>query len=242
MTEELKNSQMKLIHSSKMSSLGEMAGGIAHEINNPLTIINSKVHIVSMLLEKDSPNQSRIQAELTKIEETTDRIAKIIRGLSAFARNTPSDPMEPVLLSKIIDETIELCQQRFTNHQIDLKVTIKHDAIVQCRSYQIAQVLLNLLSNSHDAVIKLKEKWIHLELDTIGRWATMTITDSGAGIPAEVSEKMMEPFFTTKDVGKGTGLGLSISKGIIEDHQGQLRYETWNNHTRFIIQVPTSAS
>lgn len=245
MTEELRaneelvlNQQMKLAMSSKMSSLGEMAGGIAHEINNPLTIINSKALVIGKLLEKEQPDLPKVESELRKIEETTDRIAKIIRGLTAFARNTEGDPLEPAMVSKIISDTLELCSERFKNHQIELKVKMQDDALIDCRPHQISQVVLNLLNNAHDAVLNLPEKWINIEVIRHNAWILIKITDSGPGINPAIVEKIMEPFFTTKEVGKGTGLGLSISKGIIEDHRGQLRYETYQNHTQFVIQLP----
>lgn len=245
MTEELRaneelvrKQQVKLALSSKMSSLGEMAGGIAHEINNPLTIINSKALVITKLLEKDKPDLPKIESELKKIEDTTDRIAKIIRGLSAFARNTEGDPMEPAMVSKIIQDTLELCRERFKNHHIELKVNIVDDAIIDCRPHQISQVVLNLLNNAHDAVLNLPEKWINVEVARNNAWVMIKITDSGSGIDPTIIDKIMEPFFTTKEVGKGTGLGLSISKGIIEDHRGQLRYENFKNHTQFVIQLP----
>ena len=99
-------------------------------------------------------------------------------------------------------------------------------------------MLLNILNNSFDAIQSLPTKWIRIDVFSADDRLQLSVTDSGQGIPREVSDRMHEPFFTTKDVGKGTGLGLSISKGIIEDHDGSLTYDRKSPHTRFVIELP----
>lgn len=111
---------------------------------------------------------------------------------------------------------------------------------IEVRPTQISQVLLNLLSNAIDAVEKSNEKWIELRGFTRDHSVFITVTDSGKGIPPVVASRLMEPFFTTKEVGKGTGLGLSISKRIIEEYRGQLYYDTSSPQTRFVIELPIS--
>src|SRR5690606_26102170 len=102
---------------------------------------------------------------------------------------------------------------------------------------QIAQVLLNFISNSADAVEKLEEKWVRVTCEDKDTTITLSVTDSGKGIPREIQEKILQPFFTTKEVGRGTGLGLSISRGIIEAHKGKLRLDTSTSNTRFCIDL-----
>ena len=101
---------------------------------------------------------------------------------------------------------------------------------------------MNLLANAHDAVFNLSDKWVELSLAEVDDQIQLMVTDSGNGIAPNIVEKMMQPFFTTKEVGKGTGLGLSISKGIIEDHQGTLKYNSQSPHTQFILTFPKSRS
>ncbi len=230
----------QMVQSSKMSALGEMAAGIAHEINNPLAIIVGYNHIVRELVKRDQPDKPEIFRNLSKIQETTDRISKIIQGLRTFSRNTTSDPREWNSLKVIIENALEFCAQRLKNHGIDLILDPVPAVELFCRDSQMIQVLLNLLNNAFDAVQEhVDDSWIRISFAVNKDGLTIQVTDSGPGIPAMVAEKVMQPFFTTKEVGKGTGLGLSISKGIIEEHGGQLLFNRQNPHTQFVIEMPT---
>jgi PAS domain S-box-containing protein len=236
--EQIKTVQAKLIQSAKLSSLGEMAGGIAHEINNPLAIILGKARQAQEALRGQAVPATDFSHDLEKIEKTAQRIAKIVRGLRAFSRNAESDPMERASLAQIVDETLELVRARFGHHGIELWVSCPRQIEIACRPAQIAQVLMNLLNNAHDAVQGIAEKWVALDVVALASGVQIRVTDSGQGIPEAIREKMMLPFFTTKEVGRGTGLGLSISKGICEDHQGRLFYDAGSPHTRFVIELP----
>jgi C4-dicarboxylate-specific signal transduction histidine kinase len=110
--------------------------------------------------------------------------------------------------------------------------------LIEARSYQIVQVLVNLLNNAHDAIQNQKEKWIRVEMMDLGNCIELAVTDSGPGIPEKIREKMFQPFFTTKDVKYGTGLGLSISMGIIHQHHGSLVFDEENAFTRFLLRLP----
>jgi C4-dicarboxylate-specific signal transduction histidine kinase len=227
-----------------MASLGEMASGVAHEINNPLTIIQGRAIRLLQLSEKNEsiPNESLLE-HLTGIVDTTKRIAKIIKGLAIFSRNAEKDSLEPMEVNRIVEDTLELCRERFRENDIELKINSPHEIILSCRPTQISQVLLNLLNNAFDAVQDLDEKWVRVEVKPASRtfhenWIEISITDSGAGLTPAVAEKMMEPFFTTKEVGKGTGLGLSISRGIVEGHGGKIFLDTHSSRTRFVIELP----
>jgi C4-dicarboxylate-specific signal transduction histidine kinase len=103
----------------------------------------------------------------------------------------------------------------------------------------MVQVLLSLISNSFDAVEHLPEKWVHVEVSSLNNVFQISVTDSGAGIPKAVVEKIMQPFFTTKPIGKGSGLGLSVATGIAQDHHGSLKYDNTSKHTRFVLEIPS---
>jgi C4-dicarboxylate-specific signal transduction histidine kinase len=109
---------------------------------------------------------------------------------------------------------------------------------IECRESQISQVLLNLLSNAHDAVQGTEKAWIALSVKELGEHFEISVTDSGHGIPESIAQKVMKPFFTTKPLGKGTGLGLSISSNIMIDHHGELRVDTTSANTRFVMTLP----
>ncbi|RZA20867.1 MAG: PAS domain-containing protein [Proteobacteria bacterium] len=230
----------KLVASSKMSSLGEMAGGVAHEINNPLTIIIGQANRLRRKLERGTVTPTDISVELTKIESTAHRIAKIIKGLRSFSRDSENDPMELTSVNQILDDTLELCQEKIKHNSIKLSIGQVSQAKIRCRPGQISQVVLNLLSNATDAVETLNERWIKIETDTDESRGEIliSVTDSGNGIDKTIWDKLMQPFFTTKDVGKGTGLGLSISRGITEAHGGSLQYDRGSEHTRFLLRLP----
>lgn len=238
-TRELKEAQAGLIQSSKMSALGEMSAGLAHEINNPLTIIKGKSQQLIKFISEGrlEPELLRKNAEL--IGTTCGRISKIIKGLRSFSRDGSQDPFEICKLQTIVDDALELCRERFESNHVAIEV-IPFDPkdTISCRATELGQVLLNLLNNAHDAVVSLDQKWVRVEVLQHHDWITLSVTDSGNGIPEAIQRKIMQPFFTTKDVGKGTGLGLSISKGIVESHGGKLTIDSQCPNTRFIISLP----
>ncbi len=237
-TKELEESKIQLIHSSKMASLGEMAGGMAHEINNPLTIIQGKVKILSLMVNDEKPDKAMIEKEIDKIMFTTERISKIVRGLRTFSRVSDNDPFEVMPLSVVFKETLDLCAEKFKFNGVELQIAPIPPVDIDCKPSQISQVLLNLFNNANDAVEELSEKWIQVGFSQANGMIKIYITDSGLGISPEISQRIMEPFFTTKEVGKGTGLGLSITKGIIEAHKGKFTYNADSHHTQFIIELP----
>ena len=234
-----KEADQKILNTSKMSALGEISAGLAHEINNPLAIINAKAALARRRLDRGEMDVEKTKADLEVIETTTARIAHTIKGLRSFSHNSTTDPMALVKVSRVIEETLELCRTRFRNHNIELRLKNTSDATIECRQSQIEQVLMNVLSNAHDAVLNLKEKWVEVSVEASEDWVNISVTDSGNGIPVDVAERMMLPFITTKAPGKGTGLGLSISKGIAEEHQGHVRYDPTSPKTKFVIDLPT---
>lgn len=236
--DSLRRQREMLVASAKLSSLGEMAGGIAHEINNPLSVIIGKVSQLKRITPTATPE--KLNEEMNVIDTTAKRIAAIIKGLKSFSRNAEKDEKQNILVTAMMHDLFEISKERFKFHQINLEFIQKIDRpiYVNCRTAQLLQVLVNLLNNAFDAVENLDEKWVHLELDAKGNRCIISITDSGHGIDPRIVEKIMTPFFTTKPVDKGTGLGLSISKAIIEDHDGSLYYDSSSPNTRFVIELP----
>lgn len=242
MNQTLAEQQKLLAHSAKMSALGEMAGGIAHEINSPLAIITVHANQVERLCTRGALTPDFITREAQLIARTAKRIGDIIKGLRAFAREGSNDPFEPAAVNTIINDALVLCQTRFRNHDVDLQVPdVPDELTIRCRSVQITQVLLNLLANAYDAVVDLKDKWVRVEVEEEGDHLRIMVTDSGTGIAPQIQDKIMQPFFTTKEVGRGTGLGLSISKGIVEAHKGTLQFDDAHPNTRFVVTLPKRA-
>lgn len=236
---ELKQRQMALVASSRMSSLGQMASGMAHEINNPLAIISGKAQHLEFLLNDMPVNSEKAYQHIQVINSNVERIAKIIRGLRSIARDVPDDPFREVAAEEIMQDTLELCRSRFKHHEVGLFVPeeIFPDLVCYARPEQIVQVLLNLLNNAFDAVEGLPDKWVRVEVERAQDRIRFMVTDSGRGLATDLTEKIFDPFFTTKDVGKGTGLGLSISRGIIEKHHGRIYIDTKSVHTKFVVEL-----
>jgi C4-dicarboxylate-specific signal transduction histidine kinase len=234
-----------LVATSKMSALGEMAGSVAHEINNPLATIKNLLNQIQEVVDDDPLEKGLLKEMAATAENTADRINKIILGLRSFSRNGEEDPFEPVNLKELIEETASFCNERFKHKGIKLMIEpFSEDLAFQGSSTQISQVLLNLLNNGHDAVSDLsalpnpKDKWIKVSAFEIENMVEIKVTDCGNGILPEVQEKLFEPFFTTKKKGKGTGIGLSISMKIVRSHNGQLFLDSRCSHTCFVVRLP----
>ena len=234
----LVENQKMIMHASRMSALGEMAGGMAHEINNPLTVIQTKAIRLKKMIEAGKSKPDQVTHDLDRIAANCTRIAKIIKGLSAFSRSSENDPFLPTKLSTIIEDTLELCHERIKSRDISFEIGKIPDVEIECRQSQISQVLLNLIKNAQDAVENLREKWIRLEFKQDRDAVFISLTDSGEGVPSLLAEKIMQPFFTTKGVGKGTGLGLSIAQGITDAHRGTLTLDKKSPNTKFILKLP----
>jgi C4-dicarboxylate-specific signal transduction histidine kinase len=229
--------EMKLVNSAKMSALGEMAGGVAHEINTPLATILLLSDQQLEDLSANDINKENLENYFHTVATAAKHIAKIVQGLRFFSRNSSADPFVRADLAKIIDDTVLLCSERFKIHNIRLHVK-SFPLSLTCSSVEIAQVLLNLLNNSFHAIDGLPEKWIQVSVQEDQEFVEISVTDSGSGISPQMREKIFQPFFTTKEIGQGTGLGLSISKGIIENHRGTLRLDESSPNTRFVIRIP----
>ena len=237
--ESLEAERLKSIHASRMASLGEMAAGIAHEINNPLSIMVGLATQVRQAVEGGRMVQADIGKSAEVIETTGYRIAQIIRGLRNFARDADQDPFQSALLATIVEDVVALCAMRFRDCCVQIDVApVPPNLELECRPAQIAQVLLNLLNNAYDAAMSRPERWVRLELEVQDAEITLAVCDSGLGVPEEMRARIMEPFFTTKATGQGMGLGLSISEGLIKAHHGRLYLDSASPHTRFVVVLP----
>jgi signal transduction histidine kinase len=228
-----------LIQYSKLSELGSYAATIAHEINNPLSILNSKVALLEYQAETDGKlDLATVKEFCGSFERNVLRISKIMKGLRNIGRDTRNDPFEQGSLKEIFEDTLELCLKKITNEGVDLRIGKIPNINFECRSAQISQVFLNLFNNAVDAIEKLPQKWVQIEFFDMNESFQIYFTDSGSGIPDEIREKIFSNFFTTKGVGKGTGIGLSVSSEIIKQHSGQLSVDPTKANTTFVISLP----
>lgn len=239
--QEVQEEKLKALQNSRLASLGEMAGGVAHEINNPLTLIHSSVMVIRKMHQKKLLSDELLLDHLKDIEDTVSRISQIVTGLRNLSRDTDSEGISEFSLRDVLTDVLSICSERFRINDVDFRMDTSDpyfDLQIESRRVQLSQVLLNLFTNSYDAIATLEQKWISITVRRNGGRIYLKLKDSGSGIPIEIQEKIFNPFFTTKDVGKGTGLGLSLSKTLIERNGGQLYLDNDSPHTCFIIELP----
>lgn len=243
--EEKRMLEAHLRQHQKLESVGTLAGGVAHEINNPLTGI---MNYAQLIYDRIDPAEERLREFSAGIIEETERVAEIVRNLLTFSRQDQQSH-SPARMADIVNGTLTLIRTIIKRDQITLVVDVPDDLpTIKCRSQQIQQVLMNLLTNARDA---LNERYHEYDPDKIisvkvnlfekddRRWLRTTVEDHGLGIPTEIRERIFDPFFTTKDRATGTGLGLSISIGIVRDHHGELTFESVEYQpTRFYLDLP----
>ncbi len=238
--EEIQKERFKTIHTSKLASLGEMSAGIAHEINNPLTIITGNLPLLEKI--KKEGEETKFKDRIEKMIKASERISKIVRGLKKLVRFQVDVEHKEELISSLIEESLVICDIKAlkTDVKIDYKIQDEENLIVKCNEVEIEQVLINLINNAIDAVEDREERWVKINAfrDT-NTEVVIQVVNSGPRIEEKVEEKIFQPFFTTKPVGKGTGLGLSISKGILDQHGASLSLNKSFENTCFEIRFPS---
>ncbi|MFQ6026502.1 MAG: response regulator [Dehalococcoidia bacterium] len=235
---EQRQQQEKLQETGRLASIGELAAGVAHEVNNPLTSILGFTHLI--LLE-DVPEP--IRDDLEKIRSETERAGKIVQNLLSFARK--HEPEQQYMdLTSILERALELKSFDFRNANIQLKRELSPDLpSTMVDEHQLIQVIMNVITNAEQAMNKYQGRGelIVRTSHTVDR-IRLSISDDGPGIPQETLPKIFEPFFTTKEVGVGTGLGLSICYGIIQQHGGDIWAESVPGHgTTFHFELPVTS-
>ncbi|MCX6124590.1 MAG: ATP-binding protein [Proteobacteria bacterium] len=236
---ERAHSRAAMVQSAKMASLGEMAGNIAHEINNPLTILFGRIMQLKILFKDPNLVLGNAKELIDGLTTAAERINKIVKGLKTVSRNGAEDPFEPVKIETILADTLSFCAEGIRQQEIDLQIKpFAADLMVECRATQLSQVLLNLLGNARDALTGIAGSWISIEVVDSLKTIDIRVMDSGNGISSELGQKIFEPFFTTKPANKGTGLGLSISTKILKDHHGTLTIDPESKNTCFVLKIP----
>ena len=234
----ISENKARLVNNARLASLGKMAGGIAHEVNNPLAILKMASRNLVREIDSETPNKEKVLKSTKTIDDTVVRINKTIQSLKSLSRQATADPPIESNIHDIIENTLSVCEEKFKNHQIFFNVKENTNPKVLCRPNEVSQVLLNLLNNSYDAVEELEDKWIQVVTSIKNDKVCISVIDSGNGISQEIAAEIMQPFFTTKPIGKGTGLGLSISKNLLESQQGELIIDHESANTKFDILLP----
>ncbi len=238
---QLREQTEKMHQAARLVSIGEMAGGVAHEINTPLGAIGILAELAQKEMQKEGGVISeKVTGHLRQINDMVFRISKIIKALRSYARKETDEQHEMVLMHTILDEVLSVCNHRLKQEQVKVHVhRIPDELAVICHPTQISQVLLNLINNSCDAIRDLNEKWIRIEAGlSSDAMLEISLMDCGHGIPSDIADKLFENFFTTKGPREGTGMGLSMSRNIMKSHGGDLTLDRTSRHTRFVLRFP----
>jgi len=265
--QELKSTQAQLVQSAKLASIGELASGVAHELNQPLMVIRNTAQFIQRSLRKNGGVHDVIK-DLDSIEKNTKRMMNIINHLRTFSLQSRPD-IQPIDINKVIEDALLMVSEQLHLRNIEMKKNLNSNLPwARGNANQLEQVFLNLISNGRDAIESKVESGLgsgefigrieietgmsnrmYLRQKTPGTEDRSTdfieifVSDNGCGISNEDIGEIFDPFFTTKEVGKGTGLGLSISYGIIKDHEGEIEViETGPKRTTFRIILPISDS
>lgn len=223
-------------HKLKLASLGELAAGVGHEINNPLAIISGNLEILRFKVKGGKNSIEETTPNMNKISNALDRINKIVKGLKNFSRSD-SEKMKTINLSEVINESIDMVKEIYEKIGLNVISNISQSIYITGNSGRIQQVLINLLNNSKDAMAN-KNGNITISLSSINNKVYLSIKDEGCGIKKEIADRVFDPFFTTKAVNQGTGIGLSICHQIIQEHNGNISIEESNkNGTTFLIKL-----
>jgi two-component system NtrC family sensor kinase len=244
---ELQETQAQLVQAAKLSAVGQLVSGVAHELNNPLSVV---IGYGQILLSRGVPEEARGPIEL--IISQGGRMAKIVQSLLLFSRQRKPE-RRPVDLREIIQQILTLRDTQLALSSIRLETEFDPDLPpAEGDPHQLQQVFLNLILNAEQAIVGSgmggRRIGDCIRVTTSSRhesdrtWVVAQVTDNGAGIPAEVLPRIFEPFFTTKRVGEGTGLGLSVSYGIAEQHGGRLSVESESGHTVFTLLLPAAST
>jgi PAS domain S-box-containing protein len=234
------------IRTAQLAAIGELAAGVAHEVNNP---INGIINFAQLLLD-DAKKGSQEAGLLTRIVTEGERIATIIYNLLSFARENENEQTF-IDLNEVVRASLSLVEHQLKNNGIKITTRFHEPScLIRGNFLQLQQVVLNLLSNSRYALNeRYREpsplKTIHISCEPVMiegvEYIRMAVKDLGTGIPQGILEKLFEPFFTSKPAGLGSGLGLSISYGIIKNHNGILRVESMiNKFTEMIVEIPAA--
>jgi len=235
---QLDKERQEKIHLSRLSAVGQMAGSIAHEINNPMAIISGRASMLKNLVSADKLDKKSVIESTEAINKTVDRVSAVIASLRDLTASNENILKENFHLSSLLDETLILCRDKYALEDISIYINCNPDLVIYAKKVQLSQVILNILNNSFDALKDLNEKWIKIDAYKSEKNMIIRIQDSGQILSKEIRSRLMVPFFTTKPTREGTGIGLSISKSIMKKHGGNIYLSDNPKNTEFVIEIP----
>lgn len=247
MIDSLRQAEAQIVQSSKLASLGTLASGVAHELNQPLAIIRAIAQQNLETLRKGTltpESQHMLEEDLEIVERQTARMSQIILHLRTFARK-PKAVQDPVNLNEVARNALILLREQLRQRGIQLiEAYIEPLPAVIGEANALEQIVINLLTNARDALENVPDAeiriWTQVQEQEGTTWVLLGVADNGPGVPEEIRTQIFDPFFTTKDPNKGTGLGLSISLEIAQKHKGTLQLEPTQRGACFVLKLPAS--
>ena len=237
-TAQVKETEKKLNTAKKMAAIGEISSGIAHEINQPLAAM--KITSTSLRKSIEAAKTTRAYEQLSRIEGQVERIDTIIRQLNTHNADIGSQAHEVVEIQEVVNAAVNQSKPAIEQNECELEVNMPNESIlIMADVLELQRVVINLITNSLHALELNKNKKICLNVIAHDNSVCIDIEDNGSGIPAEIQDKIFDPFYTTKEVGKGTGLGLSLCYGIIKKHEGTIKVDaSYKLGARISITLP----
>ncbi len=225
---------------SRMEAMREMAAAVSFDLTDMAMVMSFKTSLIRKALESGSSKELILQ-DLERVEKNLARLSTLAKGMRNLGLTAEDDGFEVTKLPDLISKILDLSHAWFDVQNITFQADEIPNVTVRCRPAQLSQAVINLLNNAIDATSQLPQKWVNLGFALEGKSPVclkILVTDSGKIAP-EISQKMMDPFFTTKVSGKGIGLGLNVVKSVAEAHSGKLYLDTAHPQTRFVLEVPT---
>jgi len=237
---EQRRLQREVIQQEKMAAIGMLAGGVAHEINNPL----GGILAFTQLMKRDAKDDPRLIGDLTEVEDAAIRCKKIVSDLLDFSRVSKDHDLKPVDVNALLENVFPFIQCEMRSLNVELKFRGQPNLPnVMGTPDRLQQVFINLMTNACHAMPKGGRLTVDTSAEPGGRSVIVKVTDTGSGMSRDISDRIFDPFFTTKEPGKGTGLGLSISYRIVKDHGGEITCESQEGSgTEFIVRLPVFES
>lgn len=233
------NTDSQFSRSSRMEAMREMASAVSFDLTDLTTVIGFKISGIRKALEQGSSPPTLLQ-DIERIEAALARLQKLAKGMRSLGLAGEQDGFQLTPLPELVSKVLDLSHAWFEVQNIDFRAEEIPEVIVRCRPSQLSQAVINLLNNAIDATAPLPQKWVNLGFTLEGSapiCLKISVTDSGKMAP-EISQKMLEPFFSTKVSGRGIGLGLNVVKSVAEAHSGKLYLDSSHPQTRFILEIP----
>lgn len=236
---ETEEAHRQLEASAKLVSIGELAAGVGHEINNPLAVVSGNTSIIRRELSKDQPDLDLISKATERQADAAERIRRIVDGLRVYSRANHGD-LVPINVVQLVKGTVSLIESIYEKDGVTIGLTLPEKPVfVKGDMGKFQQVVMNLISNAKDSLELSTDPKITISLEADTHEFRLNISDNGCGIPPELSDKIFDSFFTTKPVGKGTGMGLGISSQIIRSFGGSMDFfSDPGQGTTFTVTLP----